>query len=326
MTMKKWIIKGLLAGLVLSQVSCASLSGKKKKPVALRESLTQAEAEQLHEDVDALQAQVDARQKRAAKYSIKAMKAEYPQIAQYELKDFLKAEGYLLKKKLSRAAKVFQKVLENYPDSDLRDPTVERLFKIGSIYVVDGRKKTLLWLFRISGYETGIKVLEIVSEAVGMEDPNGLGMKGALIIADNYEKRKLHEDAYLKWLEISTVWEDGKLGRQALLGMADNKHASYNKNKPEKRHLFGASSLKAAKTYYEKYLTLFPDDAKEQSVNDALDQINEQIAYKEYTIGQFYARTGQTQAANMYYEMVIESWPKTEAAQMARETMNQPSN
>lgn len=326
MTAKRWIIQGLLAGLILSQVSCASWSGKKNKPIQLRKTLTQTEADLLKKDVETLKTQVDTRQKRAVKYSIRGMMANYPQIAQYELKDFLKAEKYLLKHKFSRAAKVYQRVLENYPASELRKPTVERLFAIGTMYVVDGRKVSLLGLFRISGYETGIKILEVVSEAEGLEDPNGLGLKGALYIVDNYEKRKMYEDAYLKWLEVSTVWEDGELGRRALLGMADNKHASYNRNTPEKRHLFDASSLKAAKTYYEKYLTLFPDDPKESYVINTISEISEQIAFKEYSIGRFYDHTGQKQAASIYYNMVIESWPKSKAAQMARETVNQSSN
>ncbi|NQV33900.1 MAG: tetratricopeptide repeat protein [Phycisphaeraceae bacterium] len=316
----------LLAGLMVSQMSCASGSGKKNKPVQLRKSLTQAEADQLHEDVEVLQKLVDARKKSAVARNIKAMTASYPQIAQYELKDFIKAEKLLLKKKFSRAAKVYQKVLEDYPASELRTPTVERLYGIGTMYVVEGRKKKLLWLFWISGYETGIKVLEVVSEAKGLEDPNGLGLKSALHVVDNYEKRRLYEDAYLKWLEISTVWEEGQLGRQALLGMADNKHASYNKNPVERRHLFDASGLKTAKTYYDKYLMLFPDDPAESYVTTQIQEIDEQIAYKEFSIGQFYERTGQKQAANLYYDMVIESWPGSQAAQMARETLNQPSN
>lgn len=252
--------------------------------------------------------------------------ASYPQIAQYELKDFLKAEAYLLKRKFSRAAKVYQKVVEDYPASELRKPTVQRLYDIGTMYVVDGRKKVLLWVFRISGNETGIKILDVVSEAEGLDDPNGLGLKSAMHVVDSYEKRLMYEDAYLKWLEISTVWEDGNLGKRALLGMADNKHASYNKNPLEKRPLFDASSLKTAKTYYEKYLMLFPDDPKESYVTTTMQEIDEQIAYKEYTIAQFYERTGQKQAASLYYDMVIESWPRSKAAQMARETLNQPSN
>jgi outer membrane protein assembly factor BamD (BamD/ComL family) len=326
MRIKRWLILALLAGLMVSQMSCASGSDKKNKPVRLRKSLTQTEADQLHEDVVVLQALVDARKESAVERSIKAMTASYPQIAEYELKDFLKAEAYLLKDKFSRAAKVYQKVVEDYPASELRTPTVQRLYDIGTMYVVDGRKKVLLWVFRISGSETGIKVLEVVSEAEGLEDPDGLGLKSALHIVDNYEKRQMYEDAYLKWLEISTVWEDGSLGRQALLGMAENKHASYNKNPVERRPFFDASSLKTAKTYYEKYMILFPDDQSESYVKTQIQEIDEQIAYKEYSIGQFYERTGQKRAANLYYDMVIGSWPGSEAAQMARETLNQPSN
>lgn len=326
MRIKKWLMPALLAGLLVSQVSCKSGSGDKNKPVQLRKALTPTEADLLLRDVAELQEHVDAGHKRAVRGMSKAMAASYPQIAEYELKGFLKAEKYVLKEKFSRAAKVYQNVLEDYPTSELRTPTVERLFNIGKMYVVEGRRKRLLWLFSISGYETGIRVLEVVSEAEGLEDPNGMGLTGALYIVDNYEKRQLYEDAYLKWLEISTVWEDGELGRRALLGMADSKHASYNKNPVEKRPLFDASSLRTARSYYDRYLTLFPDDPKEGYIENAMQEIDEQLAYKEYTIGQFYEHTGHEQAANAYYDMVIETWPGSEAAQMARETLNQTSN
>lgn len=315
---------GLLAAILVLQTSCAS-SGK-NKVIALRKPLNQEQTDRLLKDVNELQFLAESGQARSFKRCAKGMLFQFPQIAQYELKDYIKAEQYQMKHQYSRAARKYQQVIENYPDTELRESVLDRLFNIGYMYVVEGRKRSFLWIFRISGYETGIKVLEVVSEAEGLEKEDGLGLKGALIIADHYENHQLFEDAYLKWLEISTVWQDGELGRRALLGMAENKRASYNANPVERRHLFDASSLKASKTYFEKYLTLFPEDPKEQYVMNAIQEITEQIAYKELTIGQFYNKTGQTQAANIYYDMVIQNWPKSQAAETARETMDQAAN
>ena len=314
----------ILATLLMSQMSCASW-GKKKGPLQARQPLTQSQKEELLKEVDTLQKQVDDRMTKAAKGTAADLIADYPQIAEYELQVFIDAEMFLSQNKYLRAAKKYEKCLEDYTDNTLRDPTVKRLYNIGIEYL-NGRKRVLLGIFRLNGYAQGIEMLDTVTEAEGLEDPNGLGVQGALAVADNYEHRQSYEDAYLKWLEISTVWENGRLGKQALLGMARNKHAAYNKHPAAKRHLFDASSLKAAKTYYEKYTVLYPEDAKSRGIPDIITEIDEQMAYKEYTIGQYYLRTGKVQAANIYFDMVLTRWPESETAQRVRETLSQSSN
>jgi tetratricopeptide (TPR) repeat protein len=325
MTVKMTLKWGLiLTVLLVSQISCASW-GKKKAPIQARRSLTPAQKEELLKAVDTLQQQVDARQTKAAKGTSADLLDDFPQIAEYELGTFIDAEMLLSQKKYLRAAKKYEKSLEDYPENTLKDPTVKRLFNIGMEYL-NGRKRVFLGLFRLNGYAQGIEMLETIAEFEGLDDPNGLGVKGALAIADNYENRQLYEDAYLKWLEISTVWDDGLLGKQALLGMASNKHASYNKHPVPRRHLFDASSLKAAKTYYEKFTVLYPEEAQSRGIPGIIADIEEQMAFKEYSIGQFYLRTGETQAANIYFDAVLTRWPDSETAQMVRETLNQSAN
>jgi len=47
------------------------------------------------------------------------------------------------------------------------------------------------------------------------------------------------------------------------------------------------------------------------------------MAYKQFLIGQYYRRTGERRAAYLYFDMVVQNWPKTEAAGMARQAMNE---
>jgi TolA-binding protein len=45
------------------------------------------------------------------------------------------------------------------------------------------------------------------------------------------------------------------------------------------------------------------------------------MAHKQFRIGEYYQRTGKRQAANLYFDMIIRDWPKTEAAVLAQEAL-----
>lgn len=99
--------------------------------------------------------------------------------------------------------------------------------------------------------------------------------------------------------------------------MARCKRAVYNKRKEGKRHLYDGSCLITAKTYYNKLELLYPEDAQKIGADEILKEIDEQLAYKQLSIAKYYQKTGNDQAADLYYGMVINDWPQTNAAEMA---------
>jgi outer membrane protein assembly factor BamD (BamD/ComL family) len=103
--------------------------------------------------------------------------------------------------------------------------------------------------------------------------------------------------------------------------MAEDNLAAYDLPAEPKRPNFDASKLTTAKTYYAKYLALYPADAKENEVPEKMKHIDEEIAYKQYSIGWFYHRTGKHQAARLYFDMVARKWPQTQAGTLAKEAL-----
>ncbi|MCH7916437.1 MAG: outer membrane protein assembly factor BamD [Planctomycetes bacterium] len=303
---------------VLVGTSCALLP-KKNKPDLMppHRTLSEKEVKELHAHVAAFQYHLDHKRYKDAEQVLSAIRLEYPQMLALDLAPLLEAEDYLTRNKWLKSAKVYEGLLEDYPDSPLKDPALKRLYKIGTAYL-NGRKKSVLGVFSLRGYSEGAAILEVVTDEVGLEDPNGMGVRAARAVAQSHEKREQHEEAYLKWLEISTVWQSGDLGQQALLGMARNKRAVYNSHPPERRALFDGTSLKTSRSYYDKFSVLFPEEAGELGIAEVIAEIDEQIAHKELSIGQYYRRTGKEQAANIYFDMIITNWPDTEAAQEAR--------
>jgi outer membrane protein assembly factor BamD (BamD/ComL family) len=247
-----------------------------------------------------------------------SLQEEFPKIVRPDLDLFVKAEVYFIEDKYAKAAKYFEKLLTDHPGTSLRDAALDREFTIATAYL-EGRKKTVLGFLRLAGYSEGVRIMEKITDRVGLD--SDLGTKAAVAVARNYEDRQLYNEAYLKWWEISLQWSAGPVGKEALLGMAQSKLDAYNKRPESKRHLFDASGLRTAKSCFARFKLLYPVDARQMDVDKIINQIDEEMAYKQLSIGQYYEYTGYQQAANLYYHMVASDWPHTQAAKTAKELL-----
>jgi len=261
---------------------------------------------------------VNAGQTKAAQQAFEALKNDFPEIAGPDLDLFVKAEIYYCKEHFTRAVRNYNKLLTEYPKSRFSEAALDRQFAIGTAYL-GGRKKTLLGIFKIKGYAEGVRIMEKITDRVGIDTQ--LGIKASVAVAESYEKREKYNEAYLKWWEISLEWETGQVGADALLGMARCKYAVYNRHPKHKRPFYDASCLNSAKSYYGRFKLLYPKDAKEIGVDEILSEIDEQLAYKQLSIARYYHATGHIQSANLYYDMVVSDWPDSKAAKEAKEML-----
>jgi outer membrane protein assembly factor BamD (BamD/ComL family) len=245
------------------------------------------------------------------KKAAKQLKADFPQIAGEDFNAFVAAEVLLAKGKLTDAVRGYNKLLDEYPKSNLRDAALERQFQVATEYLA-GRKKRILPLIWVRSFDEGVKIMEKISDRTGSAD---IAKRALLAAVKSYESRKMYNEAYLEWSQISTRWPTGQTGRDALLGMARNKYATYRG--PQ----YDGSGLISAKSYYENFKLRYPQDAKELKVDEILTKINEQLAEKNLLIARYYGRTGSVEQANMYNQMVLDTWPNTKAAQEARQAI-----
>ena len=261
---------------------------------------------------------VNTGQAKAAQKAYDALKKDFPEIAGPDFDLFIKAEIYYCKVKFTKAIRNYDKLLTEYPKSGFREAALDRQFAIATAYLA-GKKKVLLGIIKIKGYAEGIRIMEKITDRVGLDTQ--MGIKASVAVAENYEQRKKFNEAFLKWWEISLEWEMGPVGRDALLGMARCKHAVYNKPPEHKRPFYDASCLSSAKSYYGRFKLLYPKDAKEIAVDEILSEIDEQLACKQLGIGRYYQATGNRQSANLYYDMVVNDWPDSKAAEEAKEML-----
>lgn len=261
---------------------------------------------------------VNAGQTTAARKAFDKLKKDFPEIAGPDLDTFIKAEILFCRGKFTKAVNTYNKLLTDYLESRLREAALDRQFAIGTAFL-GGQKIPVLYLFRVKGYDEGVKIMEGITERAGLDSP--IGLKAAVAVAESYEKRGKFHEAYLKWQEISVQWETGEVGRDALLGMARCKQAAYNKHPKKERPRYDVSGLKTAKSYYEKFMLVYPQEAEKIGVSEILKQINEQLADKQLNIARYYQRTGSKQSANLYYQMLTDNWQGTKAAETAKQLL-----
>ncbi|MFH1369973.1 MAG: outer membrane protein assembly factor BamD [Planctomycetota bacterium] len=255
---------------------------------------------------------VDAGRPNKVRKAVEQLRVDFPEIAGADFNAFTDAEMLLSRGKLTKAVRQYEKFLDDYPTSPLRDAALEREFGIAGDYLA-GRRKRVLLVFNLRCYDEGAKVMEKISDRAGSTD---IAKRASLAVVQSFEKRRKYEEAYLKWSEIQNRWPTGLLAKDALLGMARTKYATYQ------GPAYDATGLISAKSYYENFRLRYPEESKKLQVDDILLRISEQLAEKQLGIAKYYDRTGSAGPANMYYQMVVDDWPVSKAAQTANEQLS----
>ncbi len=251
----------------------------------------------------------------AAKEKLAKLKEAFPEVIEREFEAFVKAELLLAKGQFDKAVRSYEKFLDEYPRSELYETAMDRQFQVATAFLA-GHKRRILKLFSIRGYSEGVRIMEKIAARAGDAPIAQRAMKS---IAMSYEKREKFIEAYETWSQISSRWPDGDMGREALLGMARNMHAAY------RGPTYDATSLISARSYFQDLQSRYPQYAEEIGVEQILAHIEEQIAYKQYAIGEYYEKTNSKLAANLYYQHVTENWPDSSAARFVEKTTKKES-
>lgn len=271
---------------------------------------------------------VDTGQCKEAQQAFEQLKTDFPEITVIHSNDldlFIQAEILRCRGKLSEAAGSFRKLLDEFPAGRFYDAALDRQFRIATAFLA-GHKRPFLGIFKIKGYSLGVRLMEDISYRVPLDDPAGMGTKAALAVAEHYQQRKMYEEAFHRWAEIHEQHGTNRLGKQALLEMAECRQALYKGHQYDTSDLIGRplnpqSYYDSAKSSYEKFKRQYPQDADGFNVEKRLNEIDEQLAVKQFETGRYYQERGNMLSANLYYRMVVDRWPRTETAKTAAQML-----
>jgi outer membrane protein assembly factor BamD (BamD/ComL family) len=84
---------------------------------------------------------------------------------------------------------------------------------------------------------------------------------------------------------------------------------------------YDEAALLEADERYRDYTVTYPAAHDSKEIGIVLDGIAEQRAAKDFSIGQYYERTGHPGSAIFYYRSILKNWPDSVAAAKARERL-----
>ena len=239
------------------------------------------------------------------------IKSQYPELEGHGFAVYADAMGLFSKQKYLKAAEKYYKLLDEYPSSSLYEAGLEGLYDI-AVSLIGGQRVKRLGFLKLRSYEDGAIIMQEIADRVG-DGP--MAKRSLLTLAKSFEKRGEFLEAYQVWADISGRWPSGEMGRESLLGMARTLHSAYKGPK------YSATSLDSAKSYYKDVKLRHPELADEIDAQNHIDLVEQQKAYKEYNIGNYYAKVGQKEPAKIYYDYVIGKWPKSAAAQLSKKKL-----
>ncbi len=251
---------------------------------------------------------VSTGQPNRAKRAYDALKRDFPEIVGSDFDAYVKAEMLYAKRKFAQAAQEYEKFIEDYPESWLRQSALERQYQIGSAFL-NGQKRTVLLIFKLHAYEEGTEIMNKIADTAG-DAP--IAKKAIRTLALANEKRGAYDEAYLAWADAANRWPTGDIGQEALLGMARSLEKDYKGPK------YDSKVLESARSYYNEYIERYPQSAAELGLKDKVSRIEQDLAMKELEIAKYYERTENYKAADMYCEKITEEFADTPAAQNAQ--------
>jgi outer membrane protein assembly factor BamD (BamD/ComL family) len=241
--------------------------------------------------------------------ALKKLKEDFKAISGPDLDAYIEAETLYAKRNWSKSTKKFQEFVKHWPESPFYTSANERLFSIGVAFL-NGQKRQVLWVIWLPAFDEGVKIMQDLSDRAGT---GPMALRALTYLAEMYEKKKKFAEAYEVWSEVADKWPTGEIGEKSLLRMAQCLHAAYRG--PD----YDASWLVSAKAYYEDYRNRYPEKAKQINADDTINLIVEQQAYKYYTVAHYYDRSEHPFGAQMYYQYVLNTWPDSTTAPMARQ-------
>lgn len=239
---------------------------------------------------------------------------------------YMQGESLFFADRYHASRNAFDTLMKKYDNSRHLDRVTARQFLIGRFWEEKGREhstfalnltdKTRPW-FDTKG--NGIKVYENIR----LNDPTGPLADDALMAqATSYFMDNRFEDAayHYEVLRKDYVQSD-HLTQAHLLGLQSYMNSYQGAQ-------YDITPLKKAETLCEQTMRNYGSrlPAERPRLQQAKDILREQIAEREYDLGEYYRRLDYNRAARVHYANVIRQYPDTKYAELAQQQIAATEN
>lgn len=256
---------------------------------------------------------LDAGQSRQARNLARDFIEDRPLSGLLEEAYFLAGEAELQRNRLWQAFEWYEKQLDNFPTGRLYERALVREMLIARKFL-DGQKKIVWGIFRLPARDDGLEILQRIAERL----PGSELAEESLMTVGDYHFSREH------WLEAASAY-------QAYLDRFGQRFRSVDAEMRAARAMLNSyrgyahddTPLLEAEQRYLSFRARYPDVAAQEDVSGTLHEIEQQRAQKDYETARFYRRIGRDEAAAFYYREVMQLYPDTPYANLARNELQE---
>lgn len=205
------------------------------------------------------------------------------------------------------AYQAYQKVMDLYPRSELTEEIIERQYKIGNLYF-SGQKAKVFGVALLPALDKAIEIFEKVVE----NSPYGKYAELAQFkIGECYKKNLQYKEAAEAFGKIVNEYPNSLLYEQAKYEIAD---CTYRMSfKPR----YDQEPTEEAIKEFEEFIKDKDRGETLKEAQQALVKLQEKKAESLFDTARFYERSKRYESAIIYYNEVLNKYPKTSWAEKA---------
>jgi outer membrane protein assembly factor BamD (BamD/ComL family) len=236
---------------------------------------------------------------------------------------FMLGESYFFADRYSSANDVYEQLLKQYQYTRHLDVVVHRLFAVGRYW--EHVSVDQYW-WQLNFTDKNLPIIDTFGysmkafDMIRLNDPTGpLADSSVMAQANANFRRERYEDAAYNYDLLRKEYPKSQYQVQAHLLGIKSKEAIYQ------GPMYDATVLKDADQIAKQALTQFgPQLGNErQYVVDTRNRIHEEMANRDMVLAQFYEKKQCYGSAKFYYAQLIKDFPRTPAAEAARERLQQ---
>lgn len=240
----------------------------------------------------------------------------YADAPEADQNQFLRGEIKLAMGDYMDAAKEFQLVISGYPESDLFDDVIEKQYEIGDRFYELGEKRLAeddWYKFRFFPKKPFKQAIEVYSMVIENQPFTAAAAEAQYKVGLCHYTREEYQEAAFEYRRVIEDYAGSDSVDEAAYGLA----MCYYKQSlpPAYDQTPSYLTIEAINSFKERY----PADARVADLEPKVTEMTEAIATQRYETAKFYERRRLFDSARIYYQLVVEEFPGTEAASKAQE-------
>lgn len=234
----------------------------------------------------------------------------YPRAREAADAQYYIARIYEEQDQLAAAFKNYQIVIDKYPFSERSAEIVKRQYTIGN-ELMEGKGKRNTFVNAVVGGD--YDVVEVF-RAVIKNSPYGEYAPAAQYKIGQYLlEKQLYQEARDEFEKTINDYPDSEWAKAAKfqIALSDAKRSSGAQ--------YDQKITAAALNEFKEFVKKFPDAQLTEKAKDHIDTLHEKEAESNFLIAQFYEKQKQYDAAKIYYNTIVDSYPDTSWSRKALE-------